>query len=329
MRRLAFQLFFCSVGVIAVFFAGPVHAVSKLRVGYGAVTATMAPLWAADNKGFFKKYGIDAELIYLAGGSRIALAVESDSIQLGRFSVNAGVEARLAGGDIVTIGSFYDIYYFQIFGKPTLRGPADLKGKVIAASTPGSASDYGIREALESFGLSENAYKIIYSGGTEARVHALQQGLADAAIISPPNGLIAQKLGFKELVNLMDMKIPFGYAGIAAKESWIRQNRDTLRNFFKAYLEALAILRRDSEYALAIISKFSRLNDREILMESYRTSIPQMSERPYVKREIIEKALKVSKKEAARRAEPEKFYDNSVIRELEESGFINSVFGKN
>ncbi|MGE5820027.1 MAG: ABC transporter substrate-binding protein, partial [Deltaproteobacteria bacterium] len=168
MRRLAFQ-FICGVGVIAFFFAGTVHAASKLRVGYGAITATNAPLWAADNKGLFKKYGIDAELIYLAGGSRIALAVESDSIQLGRFSVNAGVEARLAGGNIVTVGSFYDVYYFQIFGKPTLRGPADLKGKVIAASTPGSASDYGIREAPESFGLSENAYKIIYSGGTDAR----------------------------------------------------------------------------------------------------------------------------------------------------------------
>ncbi len=329
MKRLVLQLSFCSAGVITVFFAASVPAASKLRVGYGAVTAMMAPLWAADDKGLFKKYSIDAELIYLAGGSRIALAVEADSLQLGQVSVNAAVEARLAGGNIVIIGSFYDIYYFQIFGKPALHGPTDLKGKVIAASSPGSASDYGIREALGSFGLSENAYKILYSGGTESRVQALQQGLADAAIISPPNGLIALKLGFKEIVNLIDMKIPFGYAGIAAKESWIRQNRDSLRNFFKGYLEALAILRRDPEYALRLIGKFSRLNDREVLMESYRTSIPQMSARPYVKREIIEKALKMSKKETARRAESEKFYDNSVIRELEESGFVNSVFGKN
>ena len=45
-----------------------------------------------------------------------------------------GRDARLAGGNLVVIGSFYDYYYFQIFGKPTIQNPADLKGKVIAAT---------------------------------------------------------------------------------------------------------------------------------------------------------------------------------------------------
>ncbi len=330
MSRIAFRA--SSWGVCAIIYlllSTPLFAATKLRIGYSAITATMAPLWAAEEKGLFKKYGIDAELIYLAGGSKIALAIESDSIQMGRFNVNSGVEATLAGGSIVVIGSFYDVYYFQIFGKPALQGLAQLKGKVIAASSPGSASEYGIRDALGNFGLKENEYKILYVGGTDSRVQALQQGLADAAIISPPNGLIAQKLGFKEMANLMEMKIPFGYGGIAAKESWLRQNRELVVNFFKAYLEALAALRQDSEYALRIIGKFSHLNDREILLESYRTSIPQMPIRPYVKREIIEKALRMSKKQAARHAEPEKFYDNSFVQELEKAGFISSLFGKN
>ena len=330
MSRIAFQLSFWRVSaIIYLLLSTPLFAASKLRIGYSAITATMAPLWAGEEKGLFKKYGIDPELIYLAGGSRIALAIESDSIQMGRFNVSSAVEARLAGGSIVVIGSFYDFYYFQIFGKPALQAPAQLKGKVIAASSPGSASEYGIRDALGHFGLKENEYKILYVGGTDSRVQALQQGFVDAAIISPPNGLIAQKLGFKELVNLMEMKMPFGYAGIAAKESWLRQNRDLVVNFFKAYLEALAALRQDSEYALRIIGKFSHLNDREILLESYRTSIPQMPTRPSVKREIIDRALRMSKKEAARRAGPEKFYDNSFVQELEDSGFINDLFGKN
>jgi len=192
---------------------------AKLRLGYSAITATMAPLWAARDNGFFAKYGIDAELIYLAGGSRIALALESNSIQIGQIALNAGVEARLAGGDVTIIGSVYDTYYFQILSNPAITSAAQLKGKVIAASSAGSASDYGIRDALETVGLKDNDYKILYVGGTDARVQSLQQGLADAAIISPPNGLIAQKLGFRELMNLMEMKIPFGYGALAAKES--------------------------------------------------------------------------------------------------------------
>jgi hypothetical protein len=69
-------------------------------------------------------------------------------------------------------------------------------------------------------------------------------------------------------------------------------------------------LRQDLEYALKVISKFSRINDRDVLLESYRTSVPQISTRPYVKKEIVGKALKMG-------AEPEKFYDNSFVKALD------------
>jgi NitT/TauT family transport system substrate-binding protein len=316
-----------AVAVIYFSLLPSLFAATKLRIGYSAITTTQAPLWAAEDRGLFKKYGIEPELIYLAGGSKIALAVESESIQLGRFNVASAVDARLAGGTLIVIGSFYDYYYFQIFGKPALQRPTDLRGKVIAASSAGSASEYGIREALGHFGLKESDNKILYTGGTDARVQALQQGLADAAIISPPNGLIAQKLGFKEIVNLMERKMFFGYGGLVGKESWLRQNRETVQNFFKSYLEGLAALRRDTEYALKVIGKYTRISDRDILLESYRTSVPQIPTRPYVRREIVEKSLSMSKNIAARGAEPEKFYDNSFVESLDDAGFLKALFG--
>jgi NitT/TauT family transport system substrate-binding protein len=330
MNKLPFHLSLWAAGVIFYcLFPSLLFAATQLRIGYSAITTTQAPLWAAQDRGIFTKYGIEPELIYLAGGSKIALALESNSIQLGRFNVNSAVDASLAGGHLVVIGSFYDYYYFQIFGKPTIKNPADLKGKVIAASTAGSASDYGVREALGRFGLKDTDYRVLYTGGTDARVQALQLGLADAAIISPPNGLIAQKLGFKEIMNLMEMKLLFGYGGLAAKESWLKQNRETVLNFFKSYLEALAVLRQDREYALKVIGKFTRISDRDVLLESYRTSVPQMPTRPYVKKEIVEKALKMSRNEAARRADAEKLYDNSFVKTLDDAGFMKSLFGNN
>src|SRR5207302_2033465 len=83
-----------------------------------------------------------------------------------------------------------------------------------------------------------------------------------------------------------------GYGAIAAREGWLRQNRAEVLNFFKAYLEALAMLRQDAGFGQRVIGKFSRLNDREVLQESYRTSVPHMPTRPYVNREIIVRALK-------------------------------------
>ena len=330
MKKSSFFFSGCAVTLLAILLCrAPVLGAGKVHIGYSAISAAAAPLWAAQEKGFFKKYGLETELIYLAGGSRVALGIEADSIQIGIFNVGAGVEARLAGGGTLMTGSVYDLYYFQIFGKPAIQNPKELKGKIIAASRAGAASEYGIRDALAHFGLRESDYKMVYVGGTDARVQALQQGLVDASIISPPNGLIAQKLGFKEIVNLMQMKLPFGYFGIGTKESWLGQNREAMRSFMKAYLEGLALCRRDREYAIRLIGKFSKVDDREILLESYRTSIPHIPERPYVKREIVEAALKLSKRETARSADLEKFYDNSIVREIEASGFIASLFGKN
>jgi ABC-type nitrate/sulfonate/bicarbonate transport system substrate-binding protein len=169
---------------------------------------------------------------------------------------------------------------------------------------------------------------MVYVGGTDARVQVLQQGIVDASIISPPNGLIAQKMGFKEILNLMKLKLPFGYMGIGVNETWLRAHRETMLNFMKGYLEGLALARKDREYTMRTIGKYSQLNDRDILLESYRTSIPYIPEKPYVNRDIIIAALKLSKKESARNADPDKFYDNSVVKELEASGFIASLFGK-
>ena len=300
----------------------------KVYIGYSAISAATAPLWVANDRGLLKKYGLDAELIYLAGGSRVVLGMESDSIQAGLFNVGAAVEARLAGGHSLMTGSVYDVYYFQIFGKTTIQSPKELKGKTIAASRAGAASEYGIRDALAHYGLKENDYKMVYVGGTDARVQVLQQGLVDASIISPPNGLIAQKLGFKEILNLMQMKLPFGYMGIGVSESWLRNHRETMRNFMKGYLEGLALCRKDQEYAMRVIGKYSQLKDREILSESYQTSIPYIPERPYVRKDIITAALNLSKRDNARTADPEKFYDNSLVKELDGSGFIASLFGK-
>jgi NitT/TauT family transport system substrate-binding protein len=329
MKRPRSYFLLCIIA-LSIFLARQHSALSaeKVYIGYSAISAAVAPLWVANDRGFLKKYGLDTELVYLAGGSRVVLGMESNSIQAGLFNVGAAVEARLAGGRSLIMGSVYDVYYFQIFGKSTIQSPKELKGKTIAASRAGAASEYGIRDALAHYGLKESDYKMVYVGGTDARVQVLQQGIVDASIISPPNGLIAQKLGFKEILNLMQMKLPFGYLGIGVNEAWLRDHRETMRNFLKGYLEGLALCRKDQEYAMRVIGKYSQLHDRDILLESYRTSIPHIPERPYVNRDIIIAALKLSKRETARTAEPEKFYDNSIVKELDASGFIPSLFGK-
>ena len=89
-------------GVLCFSLPDRLFAATRIRIGYSAITTTQAPLWAAEDRGLFQKYGLEPELIYLAGGSKIALALESESIQLVRFNVASAVDARLAGGAAIT-----------------------------------------------------------------------------------------------------------------------------------------------------------------------------------------------------------------------------------
>ena len=93
-------------------------------------------------------------------------------------------------------------------------------------------------------------------------------------------------------MNLLEMKIPFGYGALAAKESWLKQNRATAINFYKGYFEALAALRQDPALAQRIIGKYARIDDRELLQESHRASIPHMPIRPYVNKDTVAGGLK-------------------------------------
>jgi ABC-type nitrate/sulfonate/bicarbonate transport system substrate-binding protein len=68
----------------------------KIYIDYSAISAATAPLWVTNDRGLLKKYGLDTDLIYLAGRSRVVLGMESDSIHAGLFNVGAAVEARLS-----------------------------------------------------------------------------------------------------------------------------------------------------------------------------------------------------------------------------------------
>ncbi|MBI4522827.1 MAG: ABC transporter substrate-binding protein [Deltaproteobacteria bacterium] len=327
MVRKIFYLLFVAAFLFAS--GNPVVCGEEIRISYGVITAALLPFYVAQDQGIYKKHGLDVEMIYMTGGAKVVQAVVSGSAQFGLANAGSGVDARLAGHLLRYIASIYDTYYFQIFGKANIRRPEDLKGKTIAASAAGAASDWGIRDALSLYGLVFGKdYKIAFMGGTSERVSALERGLVDAAIISPPNGLKAQKAGFKEILNLMELKLPFAYEAVFADETYIKNNRQTAKRFLRAYVEASAVSVKHKEIAMQVLSKVANINEREILEESYRTSVPFITKVPYVKKEIIERTLKLSRYAGAAKTNPDDFIDNSLVRELEHEGFLSKMYGK-
>jgi NitT/TauT family transport system substrate-binding protein len=295
-----------------------------LTVALSAVNAIVAPLWVAVDEGLFRKYGVDVEVANFDGGSRAVAGIVSGDTPIGVLNAGSVVDARLQGTDVLILAALFDGYYFQIYSKPSITSPADLRGRTIAASGARAASERAIIDVLQPLGLEANRdYQITYVGSQSGRLAALEQGIVDATVISPPAGLKAREAGFVELVNLVNQNIPFGHFVVASSESFLRTEPDTFRAFLQAYVESLALAKHDPEATKRAIAKYTDTDEPALLDEAYTAGIPELPEVPLVKEAIVRGALATSENPRARDATPQTFYDNRYVQELEAGGVLH------
>src|SRR3954454_15621636 len=112
----------------------PVLAPEALRVGMNTPTASIAPLWVAQDQGFFLKYGIDAELVPIPGGERIVAAVLSGEVPLTALASSAMLAAALGGADLTFYGSWSNQLHYGLYARPDVASVAELRGKQVAVT---------------------------------------------------------------------------------------------------------------------------------------------------------------------------------------------------
>ena len=299
---------------------------TKLTIGGGAESATAAPIWIAAEHGIFAKYGIEPDLVQLTGGSQVSQALASNSAQVATGGLGAMLDAQLSGAELLVVGTGYPWQFFQIYAQPNIKTPQDLRGKTIAASDPGASSDRAVDQAMEKYGMKRDKdFNVTYVGGTKERLVALQQKVVDAAIISPPNGLLAGKEGFVKVVDLVAEEIPFGYSGLAASAKWAKDNPQLVEGFLKSYAEGLVYAKKNKEAAKAVIAKHTGAKDPEVLEESYELSVVKMKPLPYTEVSLVKLMLEMSSQPKAKTVDPATLIDNSYLKKIEESGFLKEI----
>jgi hypothetical protein len=145
-------------------------------------------------------------------------------------------------------------------------------------------------------------------------------------MLSAPTTLQGRRLGMRELADLS--YIPFNTNGPIVRRALLSENRELVRRYLQATLETIARVRQDKAFGKQVYAKWLDLQDDELLEELYRAQRP--AEIPWVTREgtlsILEDA--VERFPAAATADPESFYDNTLLKELEDSGFVRRLYGR-
>ena len=204
---------------------------------------------------------------------------------------------------------------------------ADLRGKILGVTLPGSTTDFTARILLQQAGMAAGKdVQVTHLQGMPDLITALSQGRIDAGIVSAPTTLKARQAGFKELVDVTARNIPMIHAGLATTHDFIRTNPDKVRRYVQAYIESNKIARTDPETTKQVIGKYTKTESREDLDETYNTYVKAWEQAPYVSTAAMQTLLNFSINPAGKTAKPEQFIDNSFVAELEKSGFIKDLY---
>jgi NitT/TauT family transport system substrate-binding protein len=302
----------------------------KINVAVPAVSLLQAPLFVAIDAGAFKKYGM--EVSYIRTGARTIQALVGDSVHFAQgVSSRTVPSAVLGGADAVLIANFADKLLFTMHSAPEINSVRDLRGKVVGVSGIGGSTDLATRLALREVGLVPDKDVTIRGvGGVPETVAALKAKIIQAGTLSPPSSFVAEKAGFKLLFDMTTLGVDYVSSGLGVKRSSIASNRQQVKQFLMAMIEGAKILKMDEEFALRVLTKHTRISDREILKQSYDYIRPFVLKVPYPSLRAIKDTLDVLALEIprARDADPKEFIDSSVLREIEASGYIDSVYSK-
>ncbi|MBI2360356.1 MAG: ABC transporter substrate-binding protein [Deltaproteobacteria bacterium] len=319
---------FLAVFLLAVT-AQRLHAATlTVRVGYPQPSGAQLPLWVITEANADKRYGVNVQVIYISGGARLTQTIVAGDIDMG-MTGGAVVNGILSGAELVYIAIGVPTYGFSVYSRPEVKDISELRGKVIGVMTKGASSDHAATALLKRHGLRPGQdVKFLYLGGVREVLAAIERGIVPAGVISAPTTLVARRLGYKELVNIGSLKLPYIHNGIVTRRALVRQNPDVVRGFLKAYVAAIKIAREEPEVAKRALARFLATKDSAIIDEAYQAFIPLFPTVPYITEDYIRSVLAVTDHPRAGTADPKDFIDNRFLKELEDTGFIKELYGK-
>jgi NitT/TauT family transport system substrate-binding protein len=296
---------------------------TKLSAAYSAESSWSLATWVAYDGGFFKKYGLDVDLVLIRSAATITaamLAGEAPMIQLGG---NGPIQAALQGADSVNVLTLVPLIPQSLVVTPDIKTAEDLKGKRFGVSRFGALSDMVIRRYFRKFGLDPaKDVTIIQIGGIPEQLAAMKAGAISGGSMSPPVLTAAKKAGFKEFADFESLNYKYPATVIATTKSFIQRQRPTALNFLRGEIEGIHAIKTQKNFAVNVLKKYMRISDPDVLEEGYQYALRFIQPRPFPTLEETKAVLDEMKRPDAK---PENFVDLSLMQELEKEKFFDKL----
>ena len=322
---------------VAVFLCAALHhsvalGADRLRIGLSSFTPINAALWIAEDRGIFKKYGIDSEVVVMGGASAGGVS----SLIAGDVQFLAGggggvINAGLGGADVIMVASIVNKGVQRVVARSELKRPEDLRGKKIGITRFGAASHLVLLIMLRGWNMNPTDVQTIQVNSSPAMMAALEKGGIDAAVLTEPTFFFAEDQGYRTLADLADMDIYYLHSMIDTTRSYLRTHRDLALRFMKGYVEGIAYFKKNKKDSIDVLVKRLRTapaQTKYVERSHALYSSGYFENAPYVALKGVTTLLDFYGKDnpRARSANPQTFFDNSLVKELDDSGFIKKLY---
>jgi ABC-type nitrate/sulfonate/bicarbonate transport system substrate-binding protein len=322
--RIAFSL------LLIVLAATPATSAERIRIGYSSISGSYIGIWVGHDAGLFVKEGLDDQMILIPSGSQLAQVTVAGEVEIGAMNGSSAMAAALQGADVKIIGNTTNKMIFSIYARPDIKTVEQLKGKKIGISRFGSSTDISARYALKKHGLDPaKDVMIVQMGAMSSIMGGLQGGAIEAGLVSPPTLFAVEKMGFKEILSITDMDLPFPNPSLVVQGGIIRNRPDTINRFMRAYARGIARARGDRELTYKSLAKYTKIDDPVVLGKAYDLYVGKVLEKaPYINMPGMKNALDdlATTMPAAKGARPEQFIDAHFLDTLEKSGLLKELY---
>jgi ABC-type nitrate/sulfonate/bicarbonate transport system substrate-binding protein len=300
----------------------------RVVMAYTSISPQYAPAWIAKEMKIFDKHGISAELVYVRGGIEATQALVGGDVSFINAGVGAVVDATLAGADLIVLASPSVRAETILVAKKEITSPAALKGKKVAVGSLAGPAMLTLKMILKINGLNpDRDVNYIVTGPTGPRYAALNSGVVDATLLTPPFTLYAKKAGYMLFDNIAALKeIEIANASIISTRKFAQQEPAVVERVVKSIIEGLHVYKTNAPEALPVLKKYLRIQNSEELEYVYQFYSNSMVEKPYPSTKSVQLFLDWSKHPRAKTADPKHFIDAGFVGKLDRQGFIDSLY---
>jgi NitT/TauT family transport system substrate-binding protein len=317
--------------VLAIYF-GAASAQEKIRLSHSALETSNAVWFIAQDLGYYKKHGLDSELLFIPSTTTSLTSLLAGDMHVANVSGGAVASAVLAGAQIALVACYLNSLPYELIVHESIKSAEELKGKSIGISRLGSASDVAARALLRGLNLEpDKQVPIMQVGGSSERAAAFRAGRI-AGFPSPPGVIhLTKGMPHRILISTADFKqrFEFPYICAATTKAYMQKNRETVKKVIMAHIEAVQFVKTRKDESKKIMAKYARTNNEDYVEAAYTASAKLYDVVPSVTRPGVDVQIKeaTSRKPGAQ-LRFEDMVDESIVRELEKSGFIDKVYKK-